>query len=103
MCIAYPSFNKALSSVKQTTSFCDSAYGRQLAQCFTKKIFGLISQYTLFHFYVHWFLLEKCFDLFRTLLKQFDPTTLHRIHSLERQNSLQHINKHKNKAKTMPI
>ncbi|AXJ89613.1 hypothetical protein DKE41_001700 [Acinetobacter pittii] len=39
MCIAYPSFNKALSSVKQTTSFCDSAYGRQLAQCFTKKNF----------------------------------------------------------------
>ncbi len=28
-------------------------------------------------------LLEKCFDLFRTLLKQFDPTTLHRIHFLE--------------------
>ncbi|KQK44052.1 hypothetical protein BJI61_02450 [Acinetobacter baumannii] len=50
---------------------------------FRKKKFWADKQYTLFHFYVHWFLLEKCFDLFRTLLKQFDPTTLHRIHFLE--------------------
>ena len=92
----------ALSSVKQTTYFAILPLDNDELNVSQKQNCGRISQYTRFRNCIHWFLLEKCFDLFRTLLKQLDPPILRGCCPLERQNSNQHINKHNNKAKNVP-